>query len=232
MAVPSSGALSLNGIRRELETNDYNSAVSYTNTSLKDCSNGTVATINTNNASADRPDGSTPHAMSEFYSYDHDLASLTSFNTSVGASTPSNACALTQITTTRYHDGSNSLPVVGDTVFDDAGGTSPTADSNYKYTSGYFTITGGGGEVTATGGCRSERRLKFNIEFIGNSKSGIPMYHYEYKNPIHAPYGPGRYVGTMVDDLIRLGYSKSIIDIDGDIFVDYNQLDVDCKLIK
>ena len=47
--------------------------------SLTEASNGTVATINTANDSGDRPDGSAPHAMSEFYSYDHDLAS-TSFS--------------------------------------------------------------------------------------------------------------------------------------------------------
>ena len=47
--------------------------------SLTEASNGTVATINTANASADRPDGAAPHAMSEFYSYDHDLSS-TSFS--------------------------------------------------------------------------------------------------------------------------------------------------------
>ena len=44
------------------------------NSSLEDLSDGTVATINTLNLSANRPDGSTPHAMSEFYSYDHDAA--------------------------------------------------------------------------------------------------------------------------------------------------------------
>ena len=49
------------------------------NTSLSDLSDGTVATINTANASADRPDGSTPHQMSEFYSYNHNLVS-TSFS--------------------------------------------------------------------------------------------------------------------------------------------------------
>ena len=38
---------------------------------LKDASDGTVATINTNNAAADRPNGTAPHAISEFYSYDH-----------------------------------------------------------------------------------------------------------------------------------------------------------------
>ena len=44
------------------------------NTSLSDLSDGTVATINTLNLSANRPDGSTPHTMTEFYSYDHDAA--------------------------------------------------------------------------------------------------------------------------------------------------------------
>ena len=76
MAVPSSGALSLAGIRAELATNTYNASAT-TQSSLLECSNGTVATINTANASSDRPDGSTPHAMSEFYAYDHDLSSFT-----------------------------------------------------------------------------------------------------------------------------------------------------------
>ena len=42
--------------------------------SLTDASDGSIATINTLNLSANRPDGSAPHAMSEFYSYDHDAA--------------------------------------------------------------------------------------------------------------------------------------------------------------
>ena len=75
MAVPSSGAISLAGIRAELATNTYNASAT-TTASLEDCSDGTVATINTDNASADRPDGSAPHAMSEFYAYDHDLSSF------------------------------------------------------------------------------------------------------------------------------------------------------------
>jgi len=75
MAVPSSGAISLAGIRAELTTNTYN-ANATTQTSLEDCSDGTVATINTGNATADRPNGDVPHAMSEFYSYDHDVSSF------------------------------------------------------------------------------------------------------------------------------------------------------------
>ncbi len=75
MAVPSSGALSLAGIRAELATNTYNASAT-TTASLEDCSDGTVATINTANASSDRPDGSAPHSMAEFYAYDHDLSSF------------------------------------------------------------------------------------------------------------------------------------------------------------
>ena len=75
MAVPSSGAISLAGIRAELATNTYNASAT-TASSLEDCSDGTVATINTGNAANDRPDGNTPHAMSEFYAYDHDVSSF------------------------------------------------------------------------------------------------------------------------------------------------------------
>jgi len=72
MAVPSSGSLSLASIRGELQTNNYSLYTSAA-TSLGSASNGTYGTINTSNPSADRPDGNTPHAMSEFYAYDHDL---------------------------------------------------------------------------------------------------------------------------------------------------------------
>ena len=76
MAVPSSGALSLAGIRAEVATNTYNASAT-TTTSLEDVSGGGVATINTANAANDRPDGNEPHAMSEFYAYDHDLSGFT-----------------------------------------------------------------------------------------------------------------------------------------------------------
>ena len=53
--------------------------------SLTEASDGTVATINTGNDSGDRPDGSAPHAMSEFYSYDHDLVTNATFNAWTGS---------------------------------------------------------------------------------------------------------------------------------------------------
>jgi hypothetical protein len=72
MACPSSGAISLNSIYNELDDNDYSGGTTNSNVSLKDCSTGLVDIINENNSAANRPNGSTPHYMSEFYSYDHD----------------------------------------------------------------------------------------------------------------------------------------------------------------
>ena len=70
MALPASGEISINDINVE-----FGRSGTTTNSSLEDLSDGTVATINTANASSDRPDGSAPHSMSEFYSYDHSAAS-------------------------------------------------------------------------------------------------------------------------------------------------------------
>jgi hypothetical protein len=77
MTLPASGEISLNDIN--VETGRTGTTA---NTSLKNMSDGTTITINTGNASADRPDGSAPHAMTEFYNYDHDLASTSWSNVS------------------------------------------------------------------------------------------------------------------------------------------------------
>jgi|TARA_R110001583_G_scaffold189826_1_gene353608 hypothetical protein len=69
MTLTASGQITLGEIHAELD--DENPV----NGSLAGASNGTVATINTANASANRPDGSAPHSMSEFYSYNHDATS-------------------------------------------------------------------------------------------------------------------------------------------------------------
>ena len=75
MAVPDSGVLSLLAIYNEVAANNYSSGTSRTNVSLNSLSTGGVATINEDNDAADRPNGgSNNHAMSEFYSYDHDLS--------------------------------------------------------------------------------------------------------------------------------------------------------------
>ena len=75
MAVPDAGTanLSMRGIKDELENNNYAGSATFSNISLSNMSDGTDKTINTGNNSANRPDTSAPHAMSEFYSYDHDI---------------------------------------------------------------------------------------------------------------------------------------------------------------
>lgn len=90
--VPSSGALSISGLAKEKDKDDYNhSSAPTTPYSLTDLavggnSNGngfSVESTNTNNCSSDRPDSSTPHAMSEWYYYDHDKPNSTiTFSTS------------------------------------------------------------------------------------------------------------------------------------------------------
>ena len=69
--------ISMIGVKNELDENDYTAGEEYTNISLTELSDGTDGTINTTNASEDRPDGSAPHALSEFANYDHDLAGVT-----------------------------------------------------------------------------------------------------------------------------------------------------------
>lgn len=100
MAVPSSGAISLAKIRNEIDQNNYNhSLYGYTAgaTSLQFASAGGYLPINTANAAADRPDGSAPHSMSEFYSYDHDLSSLTLLQTISGQQHSTSTTAATAV---------------------------------------------------------------------------------------------------------------------------------------
>ena len=92
MAVPASGnPLSMGQLFQELDQNDYTDFDSgdfdQEDVSLTSLSDGTEATINVNgNISSFRPDGSVPHAMSEFYQYDHDAAAASinigTYNTS------------------------------------------------------------------------------------------------------------------------------------------------------
>jgi hypothetical protein len=70
MVIPSSGAISLAGIKNEVDEDDYTAGESYTNISLT----GIVDETDLNANSASAPNQSTPHAMSEWYGYDHDAA--------------------------------------------------------------------------------------------------------------------------------------------------------------
>ena len=57
---------------------------------------------------------------------------------------------------------------------------------------------------------------------------GIPMYHFNYKNKLH---GKGRFIGTMVEDLQKLGLQEVLFEENGEIWVNYDMIDVDFKSI-
>lgn len=159
MAVPSSGALSLLGIKRELSNDNYSASNSHSNISLKECSDGTVATINTGNSSSNRPNGSAPHSISEFYVYDHDLSTLTEFTyNSEGQESAGNACSLESIEDTAYHDGSGTYPAVNDSVYSNSSGTTALSAANYKIDNG--SLNGANMEVTSSGEVRALANCK------------------------------------------------------------------------
>lgn len=158
MAVPSSGSLSLLGVKRELSNNNYSASNSHSNISLKSCSDGTVATINTGNSSSNRPNGSAPHSMSEFYAYDHDLTTVTAYLGGSMESTGSAACSIEEPEETYYHDGSGDDPTNGDTVYTDSGGTTTLEAGHHLYVnasnSRLAIQTNSSGVVIGVSGCR------------------------------------------------------------------------------
>ena len=134
MAVPSSGQLSLRSIHQEIALNDYTDddydeapAGGY---SLANASNGTYGTINTRNPSSKRPNGSTPHSMSEFYSYDQDEASIAGYMVDDFQGTP---------TSTRANFNSTTL---GDSLT--AGDADGDANGNSTSIRPLWTTLGGG----------------------------------------------------------------------------------------
>ena len=223
MAVPSSGAISMIGIRREIGNNNYSATNGYLSISLTSMSTGVNGTINTANASADRPNGSAPHSMSEFYSYDHDATSVTynSLQTSYNSDSSTEACGEDVTSVTIYYDSSDNATAEGTLWYTSNTGATEVESGYYRYAllnNGNAYNNGEGvGEAFTCG--RSERRLKYNIEFIGDSPMGIPMYHFNYKNEEH---GKGRFVGTMVDDLQRLGFEDNVFEENGELWVMYD----------
>ena len=70
----------------------------------------------------------------------------------------------------------------------------------------------------------SDRRLKKNINKIGESPSGLNIYSFEYKNPTD---GSGLFQGVMSDEIPQ----EAVGTRDGYDTVDYSTLDVEFKQI-
>ena len=144
MSLASSGQIKLTEIRDELGGSGE--------VSLIEASDGTIATINTLNLSANRPDGAAPHAMSEFYSYNHSAATTVgnpsdttiSFDGSPGDGEISHAAVTVAIT-----NGAGGLdiyytPVSGtirgglDVAISTNGGSSYGSDIDVQSSAGFF----------------------------------------------------------------------------------------------
>ena len=67
----------------------------------------------------------------------------------------------------------------------------------------------------------SDIRLKENIIRMGISKSGIPIYTFNYKNDDQL------WSGAMAQDLLELGIDNAVSTRDGYYTVDYSIIDVD-----
>ena len=89
MAVPSSGEISMVGIYSEKNESDYTAMypeennISLLGLSRNNQNDSDGGNINLNASSTSKPDESAPHAMSEFYGYDHDQVSNTSFSNNI-----------------------------------------------------------------------------------------------------------------------------------------------------
>ena len=134
MALTASGQLSLGDIATEM-------GVELSNVSLT-----TQSTTGINTNSESKPDGSTPHAISEFYSYDHSASPpLTAFSVDANPyEDGEGACASGRTGAEWYHDGVGTYPVDADNVYTDAGGTTFPADALYWMAEpASFIVTGG-----------------------------------------------------------------------------------------
>jgi hypothetical protein len=87
MTLPASGQISFNDLRVELGIS------SQAPFSITSASTGLYVAINTN--SPDRPNSSTPHAISEWYSYNHNASSATCYSVFNGGGGTSNTISWT-----------------------------------------------------------------------------------------------------------------------------------------
>ena len=82
------------------------------------------------------------------------------------------------------------------------------------------------GAITGVGSALlSDVRLKENINKTGVSKSGIPIYTFNYKNDNQV------WSGTMAQDLIEIGKENAVTITDNGYYaVYYDMIDVNMEL--
>jgi hypothetical protein len=146
MAVPSSGSLSMQDIACEKVFDNYNhptdgigasqraaiGAISLADVSTSGNSNGSGTSFDaTNTNSSSYPNGTTPHSMSEFYSYDHDATSSSSSATYYFSSSAGSSCFSTSGVTV-YWSGSGDALDQGHRIYTNSGLTTLATAGYYR----------------------------------------------------------------------------------------------------
>jgi hypothetical protein len=157
MAVPSSGTLTMQGIAQERLYGTYGTGTITGPIVTTDLINGgnsggsgnNYPALNTHSPSG--PNTSTPHAINEWYGYNQNYSSLTSFYIT-NPSPKGGAFSCTYTTNLqRWHNGSGSVPANGSIVYSNSSGTTfgsagyfgfaPT-NSVYSWSKGYISSSG------------------------------------------------------------------------------------------
>ena len=241
MTLTASGQISISDINGE-----FGRSGTTANSSLEDLSDGTVATINTVNDSADRPDGSAPHSMSEFYSYDHDAAAANaSFGTwsdttirFVGLE-PGDDIVTHANTTNSMTDASGTMSVTNTVTSGTAKGSlrislgadsDPGTCSTSSFDADFKTLNGEYTGVNFTGSVVCNARFAFlphsavtesvnrTITFTNNNTSNTDVTCFTAVSSFGQGFCVGEYVPVNCKD-----YYKHISELEvGDMVMSYN----------
>ena len=245
MAVPSSGEISMVGIFSEKNESDYTAMYPEENhislrglsSNSHDDSEGGNIDINLANVSANRPDGSEPHAMSEFYDYDHDNNStywgasngangIADFTFSVSANTPS----VSGLKTILLRNGSGTTDVF---LSSNVSGQKGNIDVEMSVSQLGDPGTNGSGTSDTTGfanhladsprqftGQSGNRTYYIRLKYISGGSSGTTNATLTFRNnSVTDTTGVGVAFGSGISDvrlktnINRIGYSNSKIPI-------------------
>jgi len=147
MAIGTSGAISIGngGAGSNTLNSEFGRSATTANSSLKELSDGTVGTINVANLNANKPDTSTPHAMSEFYKYEH-VASVSTSPGTVNIASGAQSAATINVYTAQW-----STWTVSDNVnWISLNGTSGFGDGSFTWTATENTGSARSGTITVT----------------------------------------------------------------------------------
>ena len=76
----------------------------------------------------------------------------------------------------------------------------------------------------------SDDRLKYDINRVGTSNKGVPIYTFRYR--FEGKHGP-KYKGTSAQDLLNTKFKNAVgqTETDGFLYVDYSKLDVEFEQV-